>query len=288
MKRSGFFISEGSKVFKRAGLAGWLAILAFAVFTGLISLAIISQDLLEQSKNQLLTMFEMEVFLEPGQEGQLNSVSETIKTRHYVTDIELISPEKAAKRFSAEFGDELFVLLEENPLPASIIVRYDSEAITPELFETEAEEIGKLQYVDDIAYEGQLLTRLEDLTSLIVSRLRLIIAIVGIISLFLTIVTVRVSIRNSRSWVRAVSQLGGSASDIRTPFVLSGVYMGLFGGLLGSMLIVILQYFLAVSNQLAPIPELLPHAVVVGITTILSMIIASFTAPGVIARLRSA
>jgi cell division protein FtsX len=137
----------------------------------------------------------------------------------------------------------------------------------------EAELLRNHSDIEDVAFEGELLLEIESLSSKIGLTLVLVILGVLLIATGLTFQSVRVALRGSRDWARAVSLVGGSRFQIRQPFIYTGSLTGLMGGIFGSGGIFIVQYLLAKGNM-TPQPD--PLAIL--LVTVFTMIIGSLGA----------
>ncbi len=279
MSRWFFILREGIGAFGRSGISGWLAIFSFAVLSFMVITIMVAEQTLENGREQLRSLFELELFLKPHAESEARTLQEWIMAREGVSGTEYVSREQAAQRFSEEFGGELFSLLEENPLPASIIVRYNPEFVTPEFLEAEVEDFSELEELDEIVYEGDLLERMEQIAETV--RIRVLIAglIIAVVTIFFTSQSIRAAGKASRLWVRTLALIGGTESQVKAPFLVSGLLAGLTGGLAGVGLSLLLQTILATQNGIFPTPELLFPLIVLGSCCISGAIIAGIFAP---------
>lgn len=273
MRRIFFFFREGFSAVSRAGLAGWLSVLAFAILTALISSAWIANQVLDNVSERLLAMFELEAFIKPGMEKRLDKLVEEIRARDAVTQVVVITPEDARERFAAEFGDELFGLLDENPLPSSILVRYDPSRVTFEMLEAEQEVLAALPEVEEVAFEGELLKKVESFASVIRNRFMVLVLVMAAIVLFFSYQSTRVAVKASKSWMKAVALVGGSPAQLGLPFLIAGLLTSGAGGFIGTGSVCLIQMVLAQGESFVPSPEFLPYvyvwtaSVLTGITT---------------------
>ncbi|HEB84198.1 MAG TPA: hypothetical protein ENI92_04265, partial [Bacteroidetes bacterium] len=181
-----FVLREGFAVLRRAGIAGVLtvAMLAVLTFFGLSLRG--GQRALSQAHAELLSRFELEAFLRPGFEKEAPALAEWVRSRPGVIAVDVIDKKQAAERFAREYGGELFDLLGENPLPASLVIHYDPASLSVESLSREAAEIETRPEVDEVTYEGELLARMEGIASRWGGRLLALVIGVGLLALIFT------------------------------------------------------------------------------------------------------
>lgn len=273
--RSLFFIlREATRALARAGLAGWLAILSLATLAAFGTALYGARQALDVTEQHLLSQFEMEAFLKPGREDRQQTVANWIGARPGVTGVDLVSKEEAAERFSEQYGGELFDLLAENPLPVSVVIHYDPSVVESSWISAEAGEIGNHEDVDEVAYEGELLIRLEELGGQVGLYLVIAASVLAAVAIFLTFQSVRVAVKSGLAWARAVRFIGGTERQVRQPFIAAGMLAGLIGGLFGAGLTAGGQFLLAQSG-VVPLPVWTIPSAVVGVVIVIGGIGAS-------------
>jgi len=266
-----FILREALRALVRSGLAGWLAILSLAAVAAFLSSVQAGRQTLDSAREGLLARFELEAFVRAGREDKLQELAQWMQDREGVTEVLIIDKEMAAERFAERFGGELFDLLEENPLPVSLVVRYDPKLVNVKWITLEAQVLADHPDIEDVAYEGELLGELEKLGTRLSLGLLLAAAIIAGIAIFLTFQSVRVAIRSGLAWAHAVRMVGGTERQIRQPFVAAGVLAGLLGGLAGTVIIGVGQILLAQSG-VVPMPDLAALGVVVLVTMLIGAV----------------
>ncbi len=271
----------------RAGFAGWLTIMAFSTVAGLTGAIFAANSTLQEISKYVLELFELEVFLKPEFDSSLDSLATWLHERDGVIEVTMITRDDAAKRFNELYGTELFDLLHDNPLPSSILVRYNPSQMTRELFAQEAVFIGEKTEVDEVVFESELLGKYEKLARTVKQRFTYLGIIVLLVSVILTVQTVRVAGRANRQWAHAVGLIGGTSWDIRSPFLIAGALAGLIGGALGALVVYGLQFGISRTSPIVPPPDQVIFFSIAGVTTILGLVTAIMATPGNIDRIHS-
>ena len=129
--------------------------------------------------------------------------------------------------------------LDENPLPNVLLVKPSLESGDEAQTETLIKELEAMPEVDSAQYDSRWLKRLLYLLD-IVNRLIVILSTLLAIAVLLIIGnTIRLSIHNRRSEIEITKLFGGTDSFIQRPFLYSGLWYGVFGGIIAWLLITI-------------------------------------------------
>ncbi len=162
---------------------------------------------------------------------RIGSMTEVSKTR-------VITREQALAEFQemSGFGNALQAL-EANPLPSVIVVQpavghADSQAV-----QQLVNRLGSQSQVDIAQFDLQWVRRLYALME-IVQRGVLVLA--GLLSLAVLLIvgnTVRLGIENRREEIEVAKLVGATDAFIRRPFLYTGFWYGLVGGLLALLLV---------------------------------------------------
>lgn len=165
------------------------------------------------------------------------ALAQEIGTRDGVAAARYVSREDALAEFSAlsGFGD-ILESLDENPLPSLVLVDpapgLDSEG-TAALRAQLAGNPGVAEAVLDMAW-------LQRLNSLMALARRLVLAMGALLVLGVVLIlgnTIRLAIENRRDEIVIVKLVGGSNPFVRRPFLYTGLWYGVGGGLMAALLV---------------------------------------------------
>lgn len=158
-----------------------------------------------------------------------------------VRQLVYISPQQALQDFERESGlGQALRLLDSNPLPASLQLTPAASLGPAQLVEL-GERLGREALVDDVVFDREWVERLHRLLQL---GSQLVWSLGGLLSLGVLLVignTIRLAIENRRDEVIVVKLVGGSNAFVRRPFLYTGLWYGLGGGLLGLVLVLLLK-----------------------------------------------
>ncbi len=163
-----------------------------------------------------------------------------------------ISPEQALAEFKQGSGlGELAGHLDENPLPGVIL-------ITPKMTDNTPASLADLQQaltanplVADVRLDMQWVKRLNQFIAL---AERFVTALAGLLALGVLLVignTIRMAIENRRDEILVVKLVGGTDAYVRRPFLYTGLWFGVGGGVVAAILLTAGFWWLA-----APVAQL--------------------------------
>jgi len=170
-------------------------------------------------------------------EEQARQLNKTLHTNPQIAATTFISRQQALQDFRAQsgFGSSLDQL-DSNPLPHSILVQ-PRAALDTLQFKTLRAQLAALPQVDIAQLDTEWLERLFTLVE-IARRIVIIISLLFSFSVLLIIGnTIRLDIQSRYQEIIVTKLIGATNAFIRRPFLYSGVWYGLFGGILSWLII---------------------------------------------------
>ncbi len=209
--------------------------IALALPTGLFVLI----KNLEQVSGGWADEARISVFLEQGvTAAERARLAERVRARPEVATVEVITPEQALAEFRRHSGfGEALDALGENPLPAVLVVHPRSDMEDPVAVGVLREELTRLPGVDEAILDLQWIQRLH---ALLATARRTLWVVAGMLAIAVVLVvgnTIRLDIQNRRQEIEVAKLIGATDAFIRRPFLYGGIWYGLFGGLLGVLMV---------------------------------------------------
>ena len=156
-----------------------------------------------------------------------------------VTSVHYISREKALKEFQtlSGFGDALKAL-NSNPLPSVLIVKpklssSKNEKVTQQLLD----KLRNLRQTDKAQLDMQWIRRLYAIMNIVERGVLILGALLALAVLLVVGNTIRLAIQNRRKEIVVMKLIGGTDAFIRRPFLYTGFWYGLFGGIIAWLLV---------------------------------------------------
>jgi cell division transport system permease protein len=163
-----------------------------------------------------------------------------LEKKEQVLRVEVITRDQAFREFSdsSGFGSALEAL-DENPLPPVLVVFPALEEQSAAAIGVLAENLGRNKHVEEVILDMQWLQRLQA----IMDTTRRVVLIISLM-LALTVVlvvgnTIRLDIQNRQQEIEVAKLIGATDAFIRRPFLYGGLWYGLFGTLLGIIIVAI-------------------------------------------------
>jgi cell division transport system permease protein len=164
---------------------------------------------------------------------------ERLESRQEIAAVRFVSADQALSEFQQLSGlGDVLASLSANPLPAVIVVRPTEQMPASEI-ESLAEELAAWPEVEDLALDVQWLQRLQSIMEI---GQRITLALAGLLSLGVLLVignTIRLAIENRRDEILIVKLVGGTNAFVRRPFLYTGLWYGLGGGLLAWLMLLL-------------------------------------------------
>lgn len=179
-------------------------------------------------------------------DAAIERLGDALRAVDGLDEVEFISRDEALLDFRERsgFGDVIDTL-EENPLPHVFTARLSDEYHShPERAASLITELLALADVDDVSLDLQWLQRLQAFLRL-GERLVLGLALALALGVLLVVGnTISLAIQNRRDEIVVVKLVGGTDAYVRRPFLYSGFWYGLGGGLLAWLLVVMAEFWL--------------------------------------------
>lgn len=185
-------------------------------------------------------------------EQDSRALADKLRLRDDIADVEFISPTQALEEFQALSGyGEVLELLDDNPLPAVIVVRPVEKDLSAAATKSLFDELSAIAQVDQATLDLEWVQRLYSMMEL-GKRMTLALALLLALGVLLVIGnTIRLAIESRRDEIVIVKLVGATNAFVRRPFLYTGFWYGLGGGLVAWVLVTVAVLWLA-----APVSEL--------------------------------
>ena len=173
-------------------------------------------------------------------EKQRDALADLLQRRTDIAAVEVIPAEKALAEFREQSGfGEALDALEQNPLPAVLVLTPVNSDAPDAAIERLVAELQEMPETDIVQLDAQWLKRLNAILEIFN---RGIFVIAGMFALAVIIIvgnTIRLDIQNRREEIIVTKLIGGTDAFIRRPFLYTGFWYGIGGGIMAWLLIAI-------------------------------------------------
>jgi cell division transport system permease protein len=233
-----YTLRESLSGFTRTRLSAFVSIVTICIsllFLGLFAVASVHAS---RFIDLLRSKVELEAFLEePLSAEELSAVRKRTGVIEGIEAVTYISKDEAARIFRQEFGENIFDILEFNPLPASLKISLKDGYKTSDQAAAVTRLLEQIPGIESVKYRKELL-ELIDTRAQSVNNLTLGIGVlISLSAIFLVSNTIRLAIYAKRGIIRTMELVGATKAFIRVPFLLEGMIQGLIGGILAAVLL---------------------------------------------------
>ncbi len=165
-------------------------------------------------------------------EADANALQALIAQRADVENVESVTADDALSDFKTQsgFGDALDQL-SDNPLPHTLIVR-PSAANTTQTLLLLQDDLRNLPETELVQVDTEWVQRFHAILEIVQKAIAIGAALLGIAIVVIIGNTIRLDIENRREEIEVTKLIGASNAFVRRPFLWSGFWYGLLGGLL--------------------------------------------------------
>ncbi len=232
--KTGYLIKEGFKSIITHGFMSFATVtivVACLVIMGSFTLIAVNisemiRDL--ESNNEVIAYVE-ETFTEE----EARAIEVSIATMPNVSSCKFVSREEALEKFASQYEDQsLFADVEASVLRDRYVIYLDDISL---MEQTQQNLYGITGIADVNAYlevaEGFVTVR-----NVVSAVSMILIVILVIVSIFIMSNTIKLATYSRREEIAIMKMVGASNAFIRFPFIVEGLVLGLFGGLLAFLI----------------------------------------------------
>lgn len=219
-------------------LMTWLVV---AIATTLPATLFVVLMNLQQLGDHWHSSSQISVFLKQGaRTDAVEALQKKWQARKDIGQLTYISPDAALKEFRDQSGlGRVVDSLDNNPLPGVFLVRPADTDISPDELETLRKSLADEPLVEEAAVDMQWVKRLHQIMQL-AERMTIALSVLLALGVILIIGnTIRLTIENRRDEIMVTRLVGGTNAWLRRPFLYTGLWYGLGGGIVTTLLLAI-------------------------------------------------
>lgn len=193
-------------------------------------------------------------------EVEIKQLEKSLAMSEYVKSTEYVSKEQAAESMKAENGEDFMDFLGYNPLQNSVDVIVKADFVTLEQLETIAEEATSKSFVDEVRYDKDLVTIMNNNVKKISFWVLVVSALFTVIAVLLINSSIRLSVYSKRFTIKTMQMVGATKQFIRRPFVWKSIQLGIIGSIVAMMGMAVVLYYM---NKTFPELQFLGNAILI-------------------------
>ncbi|QSP95385.1 permease-like cell division protein FtsX [Marinobacter salinisoli] len=193
------------------------------------------------SSARLTAYLELDVPLDDAE-----AVVERVEMDGRVYDIELVSRDQAFSEFRASSGlEDALDYLGENPLPHTLLITPEVAARSEAGMQGLIRFIEAIEGIERVQVDLGWLQRLNAVTDLLVRAVWVLSLLLATVVVLVIGNTVRLAIENRRDEILVAKLVGGTDAFVRRPFLYTGAWFGLGGGILAWLVLELSLWWLS-------------------------------------------
>lgn len=236
-----YSLLEGLKGLRRAKFSAFVSISTIFLSLALMGVFIIFIFNIQRLISQIQARMELELFIDNSyDQAQIDELQQKIMCLEGVESIRYVSKAEAADIFKQQFGQDIFSILDDNPLPPSLQIKLKPKFQSAAPAKKISEKLSQLEGVDEVIYRHDMLVLLE-------KYIRIFVVVIlgsGLLlasgSIFLVSNTIKLIIFSRYTIIEIMKLVGATRRFIRRPFLVEGLVQGLIGGILAAIVFYII------------------------------------------------
>jgi cell division transport system permease protein len=171
---------------------------------------------------------------------QAAELTRKLRQHQKLNRVELITREAALREFRSRSGfAEALEALDSNPLPALLVIQPKTEYTTAEAAQKLVRELQLLPDADIVQLDLQWVRRLQAITVIAQRAVLVLASLLGMAVLLIVGNTIRLEIQNRHAEIEIIKLIGATNAFIRRPFLYTGFWYGLLGGIIAWILVAV-------------------------------------------------
>jgi cell division transport system permease protein len=238
-----FWFKEAFKSISRSKSSFFLTLISLTLAVILIEASITALKLSEIFQKKIKSNINVSLFInDPFNENNIKDYKLELSRKNYIKSVKYVSKDDAAKSFIRETGEDFREILDYNPLPASFVVKLNTDFVSEDSLDSVINNLSSLKWVDEVVFKDSFVYRLLSYLEAGKNYLFITTAILILIAVYLVYSTIKLITNNRMKELETMKLVGAKLSTIKMPIILNG----LMTGLLASIISIAVYYFISI------------------------------------------
>lgn len=175
--------------------------------------------------------------------NEVLALKSLLENQDFVKSTKYISKQQAADELKLELGEDFVEFIGYNPLPPTLeIFLYEEFTYGEKLKEVESF-LQEQKIIENVEFQHSLIKLIERNISRISKWVGAFSLLLLLISVLLIHNTIRLAIYSKRMLIKSMLLVGATQAFIRKPFIIHGIYQGLWSGAFAVCLLTLILIF---------------------------------------------
>ncbi|MDP4663845.1 MAG: ABC transporter permease [Salibacteraceae bacterium] len=243
---------KGEQTFQKRRLRGSYISVILSVALVLFTLGLLGLIMLYAQKlsNTVKENIGFTIYLQDDvKEVDVVRLQKAIELAPYSKSTVFISKDEAVEIMKKDLGEDFMNYLDYNPLSACIEVKLNAEYAHQDSLAGIKAQLQRSSKIKEVDYQESLVSSVQKNIRKVGMVLLAFSALLLVVAIALINNSIRLSIYSKRFLIKSMQLVGATQSFIRKPFIIKGIFHGIYSALIAIMLIMSLMY---VSQQYLP------------------------------------
>ena len=237
-----YLILEGFKTLYRSFIPSVISSLTIGISLLVLSISYYLYINLESFTSDFKNEYKIEVFFDDSLnlESSLNIFNKIL----FIDGIEdgvFIDKDTASDIFKEEFNEDVINIVGQNPLPMGGIFGVANEYKSYKSMSKITSEIKYLNGVEDAIFPEEAIVKFDRSVRNLLSFSFLIGLFIIVVSYFFVSNTILLVIHSKKEEIKVLKLLGANDLFVKTPYIINGVLVGLFGSIISLVMLFLLD-----------------------------------------------
>ena len=237
-----YLILEGFKTLYRSFIPSLISSLTIGISLLVLSISYYLYINLESFTSDFKNEYKIEVFFDDSLnlESSLNIFNKIL----FIDGIEdgvFIDKDTASDIFKEEFNEDVVNIIGQNPLPMGGIFGVTNEYRSYDSMSKITSEIRYLNGVEDAIFPEEAIVKFDRSVRNLLSFSFLIGLFIIVVSYFFVSNTILLVIHSKKEEIKVLKLLGANDLFVKTPYIINGVLVGLFGSIISLVMLFLLD-----------------------------------------------
>ncbi len=231
----------------RTPLSSIMTVMVIGITLALPTVLYVALKNAQQVATGLDNVAQMSLFLKKDLRAQnVTDLADRLRRHPHIATLDVITPDQGLEEFrhSSGLGDALSAL-DHNPLPFVLVIKPAAAHNDPATVERLHAELQKLPETDFVQLDMQWLQRLYAVLSIVQRGVLILAGLLGLAVLLIVGNTIRLGIHSNRDEITITKLMGATNAFVRRPFLYTGTWYGVLGGLLAWLFVSVALRLLA-------------------------------------------
>lgn len=177
---------------------------------------------------------QISLFLKPEiEEAKVHVLADQLLARPEMSNVQIITPAEALEEYRSLSGfKDALMALESNPLPYVLVLQLANGNITSKENQLLIEHLSRIPEVEVAQFDMLWLKRLFAMIEVVRRGVFILATLLSLAVVLVIGNTIRLSLYNRREEIEVYKLVGATDAFIRRPFLYSGLWYGLLGGIM--------------------------------------------------------